>query len=221
MIAEPQPDAPTALAERVYRDLLRTIIRGEFMPGAWLKERDLSERFEVSRVPVRQALQRLEAEGFVVTSPHRGASVTQITLDDYMELLDARLCIEPYATRRAATRVAAGIESADRLRALLARAASPADADESGALSLQFHSEIVRLSGNGLLLRSLKPMLGRMEWIFRLTHETRDQEDALEHQQLLDAIVAGRGDVAAAHSYAHIEQGREPILAALSEALGW
>lgn len=211
----------TALADRVYRDLLRSIVVGGLEPGTWLKEREISERFEVSRIPVREALHRLESEGFVVTSPHRGASVTPVERADVEELFDARLCIEPYAARKAAFRVHAGIESAEPLRELLQKSMSAPTGDESGEMSLHFHSEIVRLSGNGLLVRSLKPMLGRMEWIFRLTHHARDEEDALEHKQLLDAILSGRGEFAAAHAYTHIELGREPILAALAEHLGW
>ncbi|WP_223625431.1 GntR family transcriptional regulator [Microbacterium sp. EST19A] len=211
----------SALAERVYRGLLRTIIDGDLTPGAWLKERDLSERFEVSRVPVRQALQRLEVEGFVTMSRNRGASVTPVTMADVEELFDARLCIEPYATRLAATRVHAGEADPSGLRGLLERALAPAEVEELGASNLGFHREIVRLSGNRILERSLLPMLGRMEWMFRLTRTTREQEHDVEHQQLLDAILAGRGEVAAAQAHAHIAQGREPILEALSSALDW
>lgn len=211
----------SALAERVYRGVLRRIIVGELTPGSWLKERDLSERFEVSRVPVRQALQRLETDGFVVTTRNKGASVTPVTRADVEELYDARLCIEPYATRHAAQRVHSGAASADRLRELLERALTPGDTAELGESNLGFHLEIVRLSGNRILERSLLPMLGRMQWIFGITHATREQEHAVEHQQLLDAIVAGRGEVAAAQAYAHIDQGREPIIEALAQALDW
>ncbi|MFJ4224831.1 GntR family transcriptional regulator [Microbacterium sp. NPDC089695] len=211
----------SALAERVYRGLLRTIIDGDLRPGAWLKERDLSERFEVSRVPVRQALQRLEVEGFVTMARNRGAIVTPVSRADVEELFDARLCIEPYATRHAATRVHSGAASADRLREILHSALSPDGEGQREQSNLAFHLELVRLSGNRILERSLLPMLGRMEWIFRLTRAMRDEEHAIEHQQILDAIVAGRGEVAAAFAHAHIEQGREPILAALSDLLEW
>lgn len=211
----------SALAERVYRELMRSIIEGDLKPGEWLKERDVSERFAVSRIPVRQALQRLEAEGFVVISRNRGATVTPVTRADVEEIFDARLCIEPYAARRAALRVHAGDENADRLRAILGRVLEPPVAGELGESNLAFHLEIVRLSGNRILERSLRPMLGRMEWIFHLTQTTRATEHAEEHRQLLDAIVAGRGEVAAAQSYAHIDQARESILDALTAEFGW
>lgn len=211
----------SALAERVYRELLRAIIEGEVKPGEWLKERDLSERFAVSRIPVRQALQRLEGESFVQISRNRGARVTAVTREDVEEIFDARLCIEPYAARRAALRVHSGVEDADRLRAILGRVLEPPVAGELGESNLAFHLEIVRLSGNRILERSLRPMLGRMEWIFHLTQTTRVTEHAEEHQQLLDAIVAGRGEVAAAQSYAHIDQARVSILEALTTEFGW
>ncbi|WP_082492434.1 GntR family transcriptional regulator [Leifsonia sp. Root4] len=211
------------LADGVYRALLRSIISGEPAPGARLKERELSERFEVSRVPVRQALQRLESEGFVVTEPHRGAVVRSVTADDIAELFDARLCIEPFATRQAALRVHAGLASAARLAELLARSERHLAAGETAEgieSNVQFHAEMVRLSGNSLLVRSLEPMLGRMEWIFRLTHEARgESEHSLEHRQLLDAIVGGKAELAAAQAYAHIELGRRPILEALEPFL--
>lgn len=216
-----KPGDGAALAERVYRDLLRMIIDGDLRPDTWLKERDLSERFEVSRVPVRQALQRLEAEGFVAASRNRGAKVTSVSRADVEELFDARLCIEPYATRAAAFRVHAGLASIDRLEELLEGAIVPGGSEQVGESRLGFHHEIVNLSGNRLLMRSMTPMLGRMEWIFRLTPSTREREQALEHRELLEAIRAGRGEVAAAQAYAHIDQAREPILDALAGALGW
>jgi DNA-binding GntR family transcriptional regulator len=218
---ESAPDSePTALAlaDRVYREVLQSIIDGETAPGAWLKERELSERFAVSRIPVRQALQRLEAEGFVLASRHRGASVTPLTRADVHDLFDTRLCFEPFAAQRAAERVQAGLESIDRLR-LLHEDASVGDAEAARVASIAFHSEIVRLSGSRLLLRSLGPLVGRMEWVFRLTREARDREQTDEHVDLVDAIAHGRGALAAAQMYAHIEMSREPVLAQLDGVL--
>lgn len=215
------PDAERAefaLADRVYRDLLRSIIDGETAPGAWLKERELSERFEVSRIPVRQALQRLESEGFVMTSRHRGASVTPLTRADVHDLFDTRLCFEPFAAQRAAERVQGGLESIDQLSELH-RAASVAEAETARGASIGFHAEIVRLSGSRLLMRSLGPLAGRMEWVFRLTRETRDAEQTHEHTDLVDSIAHGRGALAAAQMYAHIEMSRAPVLAQLDGVL--
>lgn len=211
-------DDRAAYADRVYRDLLRAIIEGEVGPGAWLKERELSERFEVSRIPVREALQRLESEGFVMTSRHRGANVTPITRADIHDLFDARLCLEPFAAQRAAERVFAGQERIESLRELL-EAASVPDTEAARVASLDYHAEVVRLSGNQLLMRSLRPLLGRMEWVFRLTRDTREQEQTVEHVDLVGSIEFGRGPLAAAQMYAHIDMSREPVLAQLDGIL--
>jgi len=221
-MGEPNERTDEALADVVYRALLQAIIAGDPRPGSRLIERELAERYEVSRVPVRHALQRLESEGFVVTEPRRGAVVRLFTRGDLEQLFDARLCIEPFATGRAARRIAQGLESPDRLAALVEQSEDRFSAgDESAGISanLRIHAEIVRLSGNDLLIRSLAPMLGRMEWVFRLTHEARDEEQAHEHERILDALVAGNAELAASLAYAHIELGRAPILAALADVL--
>ncbi len=211
-----------ALAEPVYRDLLRSIISGERKPGTRLKERELSELYSVSRVPVRQAIQRLEAEGFALSEPRRGASVRTVSTDDINQLFDARLCIEPFATRLATQRVKAGIANPARLEKLLGESThSFQSGDAVGGLksNLAFHDEIVRLGNNALLVDFLQPMIGRMEWVFGLTHASREASQTHEHQQLFDAVLSGNAELAAAQAYSHIELAREPTLAALESVL--
>ncbi|MDJ0338557.1 GntR family transcriptional regulator [Cryobacterium sp. PH31-O1] len=211
-----------SLAEPVYRDLLRAIISGARSPGTRLKERELSELYSVSRVPVRQAIQRLEAEGFALSEPRRGAVVRKVSTDDINQLFDARLCIEPFATRMAADRLQAGIGDSSRMHEFLldsTRSFEVGDGARGLNSNLGFHDEIVRLSGNTLLVDFLQPMLGRMEWVFGLTHASREAEQTLEHQQLYEALVSGNAELAAAQAYSHIELGRAPTLAALESFL--
>jgi DNA-binding GntR family transcriptional regulator len=88
-----------ALAENVYQLVLEGIVAGKYAQGMRLRERELSELYNVSRVPVREAIQRLEQDGFVATFPRRGAVVRQLTLTDVNELFDLRLCLETFAAR--------------------------------------------------------------------------------------------------------------------------
>ena len=217
------PDAPggTGRADGVYREIWESIVDGRFMPGTRLKERELSALHEVSRIPVREALQRLEAEGFVVTLPNRGARVAEVSRADIDELFDARLCVEPFAARRAAMRVASGAASLERLADALQRSVAPGAGDLPGAGTLDFHAEVVRLSGNSILMRALGPMLGRMEWVFRLTRTTRESEHADEHRQIFPSVAGGNAELAGAQTHAHIELARGPVIAALAAQLGW
>jgi len=211
-----------ALAEPVYRDLLRSIICGDRKPGTRLKERELSELYSVSRVPVRQAIARLEAEGFALSEPRRGASVRTVSINDIHQLFDARLCIEPFATRIAARRVHAGTADPSRLERLLNESTRPFSSNDPAAglqSNLAFHDEMVRLSDNALLIDFHQPMLGRMEWAFGLTHASREDSQTHEHQQLFEAVVSGNAELAAAQAYSHIELARAPTLAALESFL--
>ena len=214
-----QIEPRNALGDDVYAALLRSIIEGEYPAHSRLKEREISQRFAVSRVPVREALRRLEADGFVVSEQNRGARVVAVTTTDINDIFDLRLCIEPFAASRAAERVAAGEASTTRLRQLLVMAETSTDPDTAQGANLDFHAEIVSMSANAGLVRALAPVRGRMEWIFRLTRDQRGVEHALEHRQLLEAIDAGNERSAAALTTAHIEMGRAPILTALADLL--
>jgi DNA-binding GntR family transcriptional regulator len=208
-------------AEHVYQLVLEGIVAGKYGQGSRLRERELSELYDVSRIPVREAIQRLEQDGFVETFPRRGAVVRRLTLTDVNELFDVRLCLETFAARMAATRVAAG-QPAGRLQELLDETRDAIDggrSDDVVRLSAEFHAEIVRLSGNRLLIESVKPLFGRMRWIFGLAHNRSNELQRDEHMELCNAILAGKSDLAYSLAYSHIELGRQPVLEGLAETL--
>ncbi|MEE2523162.1 GntR family transcriptional regulator [Pseudarthrobacter sp. J75] len=210
-----------ARAEQVYQLVLEGIVEGRFAQGSRLRERELSEMYQVSRIPVREAIQRLEQDGFVATFPRRGAVVRQLTLTDVNDLFDVRLCLESFAARMAAVRVSEGLPG-ERLRELLD--ASTAAIDEHrmadvAPISAEIHAEIVRMSGNRLLVDSVKPLFGRMRWIFGLSHNRSHELQRDEHTALCNAILSGKPDLAYSLAYAHIELGRDPVLAGLAETL--
>lgn len=210
-----------ARAGQIYQLVLEGIVTGTFAQGSRLRERELSEMFEVSRIPVREAIQRLEQDGFVATFPRRGAVVRQLTLTDVNELFDVRLCLESFAARMAAVKVTEG-HSGERLRELLEESKTAIDEQRSADVALisaEIHAEIVRMSGNRLLVESVKPLFGRMRWIFGLSHNRSQELQRDEHSALCDAILTGKPDLAHALAYAHIELGREPVLAGLAQTL--
>lgn len=214
-------DGLSSSADSAKSRLRQLIIAGEYAPGVRLRERELSEALNVSRVPVREALQQLEAEGFVVTSPRRGATVKQITLKDVNELFDLRLSLEVLAARLAAQVAAAG-HATDRLQQLMDEAAEATARHDHWQIPLSntaLHKEIVAMGGNSLLESSMKPLLGRMQWLFTLTGERDPQGQCAEHLSLCKAIYDGKPDLAGALAYAHVELGREPSLQGLAGIL--
>ncbi|MFE7628412.1 GntR family transcriptional regulator [Streptomyces sp. NPDC057509] len=217
-------DAPgpgASHADHAERAIRAGILSGAHPPGSRLRERELSERLGFSRIPVREALTRLTGEGLVVLSPRRGASVRDLSLRDIAELFDLRLSLEVFAARRAAEACAAGGDG-DRLRALMAAAQDATrrgDADEIPAANTALHAEIVAMTGNRLLRDALQPSLGLVQWLFTLTGGRDPRVQCAEHQDICAAIHAGKPELAAALSYAHIERGRAPSLATLAGVL--
>nr|WP_245727980.1 GntR family transcriptional regulator [Streptomyces vietnamensis] len=203
--------------------LLRARIHsGAYAQGARLRERELSETLGVSRIPVREALVRLAAEGLVVLSPRRGASVRRLTLRDVDELFDLRLSLEVFAARRAAEIAARGGEhpALQRIMDQAEEATRRDSADDIAAANTAFHAEIVTMTGNRLLQASLQPSLGLMHWLFRITSaDAGPRVYCEEHKQLCHAVYSGRPQLAEALAYAHIDIRREPTLRSLSGLL--
>lgn len=216
-----QADAPASSADATRARIRELIISGDFAPGSRLRERELSQALDVSRVPVREALQQLEAEGFIDTSPRRGATVKQITLRDVNELFDVRLSLEVLAARLAAQAAARG-ESTARLQHMMDKAEEATlhhDHTEIPLINTALHAEIVSMGGNSLLEYSMKPLLGRMQWLFTLTGHRDPQVQCAEHLSLCRAIYDGKAELAAALAFAHVELGREPSLQGLAGQL--
>ncbi len=213
-----QAESPASSADATRARIREMIISGDFAPGSRLRERELSQALDVSRVPVREALQQLEAEGFLNTSPRRGATVKQITLRDVNELFDVRLSLEVLAARLAAQAAARG-ESSSRLQQMMDQAQEATlrhDHAQIPLINTALHAEIVSMGGNSLLEYSMKPLLGRMQWLFTLTGHRDPQVQCAEHLSLCQAIYDGKADLAAALAFAHVELGRAPSLQGLA-----
>lgn len=93
------------LSEVVYRNLRRAIIRGDLAQGATVSETELARRLAVSKTPVREALSRLAQDGLVITTPHKGAVVTNLAREDVEEIYRVRMQLEGLAARMAAERL--------------------------------------------------------------------------------------------------------------------
>jgi DNA-binding GntR family transcriptional regulator len=206
---------------RIYVQIRNKIISGDLQPGTRLRERELADELGVSRIPVREALPYLEADGFITSQSRRGAIVTELTLRDVQELFDVRLGVEVYAARLAALRVAHGANPA-QLRAAMAEAERALSGGDPGLIAetnAELHETIVALAGNSLLTGMMRSVFGRDRWIFRMTSDRDPVVACAEHRELCDAIFAGDADFTAATAYAHIERGRAPTLETLKEVL--
>ena len=207
MMVSMTADTDLALPVRIARALREQIVTGELAMGAKLNEREIAERLDVSRVPVREALPILEAEGFIVSQPRRGAVVHTFTLADAREVFDLRRQLEPLAAELAARRAADGADVTP-LRAALEFAHAPEPSPPPSTRNSDLHEEIIALAAHALLQRVSGLLNGRVRWLFRLTPERDTTAMWQEHRELVDAIASGHAELASMLAAAHVERGR-------------
>lgn len=206
-----------SLPRQIHARLREAIIRGEYPQGHKLAETRIAEELAVSRVPLREAVPMLEVEGFVTSTPRRGAVVSTWTSRLIHELFDLREVLEVGAAGHAARAVGRGVPT-DELEAALAWSQSvveDGDPYRIAEASTRFHEAIVAMTGNSLLQASMRSVSGRVQWLFYLT-SALDVHDAFhDHVELATAIARGDERMAEALAYSHIERDRTPSFAVL------
>ncbi|MGN6413354.1 GntR family transcriptional regulator [Flexivirga sp.] len=188
---------------RVIRRLRDEILDGVRVSGSKLVERDIAEELAVSRVPVREALKVLEAEGLVTLRPRTWAVVREFTPSDVADLNEVRSAVEPLTFRLAAQRHEpaglAQLRSTVEAELAAARADDPIEARRAAA---DFHEVVTELSGNLLLCEWMQTMRSRMRWLMAQHDDLLHV--ALEHQALYAAIARRDLDEVAALAANHL-----------------
>jgi DNA-binding GntR family transcriptional regulator len=181
-------------AQRLRDTLEEDIVRGEFTPGERLDEVGLTERFGVSRTPVREALQQLAAVGLVETIPKRGAFVARVGLPELVEMFEVMAELEGMCARLAARRITDS-EAAALRESLEAceRAAEGGDSDAYYYENERFHACIYAASHNGFLMQQAHQLKTRLHPYRRLQLKVRNrvQRSLEEHRGIVQAIMAG------------------------------
>lgn len=181
------------IAERV-RD---RIIDNTLRPGDRLREEDLAGDYNASRLPVREALARLQTEGFVDVVKFRGATVAVPTGQMGLELLRVRQSLEGLAAQLAAQ--VRGGSHADELGSVVTRglvAVQKQDYAELPGLVESFHSLIAQAGGNVQLALLLEQLRDKMRWVFRSNLPERGPDCWAQHDHILKTILAGFPDLA-------------------------
>ena len=200
-------------AERAYNEIRRAVVEGRYEVGEHLAEAKLGEELGVSRTPIHSALQRLHAEGFVEVSSHAGAVVKGWSQRDAEEIFDIRANLEGMACGLAARN--AEPPDIDRLRHLCdemeAVARTGAALPQTSEINREFHSEILRISGNRRL-KELCETLTNLGFVLRSysRFSTLQIERSLQHHRdLVRAIETGNSEWASALMKTHILAARD------------
>ena len=187
--------------------LRERIIRGMYSDDTPLRQDALAAEFGVSRIPIREALRQLEAEGLVVFNPHRGAVVSSLSVDEIEELFELRSQIESDLVRRAVSRTTA--EDVSRAREILKAyeaAFRSAEVTEWGKLNWEFHSTLYAPADRPFTMAIIQRLHQQSDRYLRmqlvLTHGESRAID--EHRAILAAVAAHDTKQAAALMRQHI-----------------
>ncbi len=178
------------LAHQVEDKLRRQIVRGDLPSGSRLNEAEIAASLDVSRGPVREALQRLARDGLVVIEPHRGASVRSLNRDELVELFAVRIALESEAAGIAAVRICD--EDAEVLAQMQHQTVTAVAIEDDGAFPdvIDLHEFIAKVAANTRLAAAVQQVNQELRLVRSRSGASaqRAEEALVEHQALVDAL---------------------------------
>ena len=196
------------LAESIVQQIMNLIITNVIQPEDQLPEVALAAQFGVSRIPIREALRKLENYGLVYKEPYQPAKVSSMTDDDLESLHMVRLLIEPQAAKNLAINGTSGdLDVISSILNEMELAVKNNTKWEMIQLDLKFHTSIITLNNNSLLneMWSLATIRLHRFLLFKRRRIYPDLKDAVEqHRSLIEAILSRRGEDAEALARSHL-----------------
>jgi len=211
-------DSYQPLREAVCEALRDAIRKGILEPGERLMEVQVAEELGISRTPVREAIRKLEQEGYVIMMPRRGTYVSDVSESDIKEIFEIRSALEALATGLAARRIEQ--EELETLQSMLFEIEGyikQNDIEKIVETDIKFHGLLYQVSRNERLVNiisNLKEQLARFRTL-SMSYPGRLYETLEEHSEMVEAIA--NGDVSAARDAAehHMERAEKTLLKAL------
>jgi len=209
----PEPTLSLRIGEQhsplfaIIRDALRErILNGEFQSGERLVEDKLSAQMAVSRIPVREALRGLAAEGLVTIEPRRGAYVSVLSEKEAHDMVEVRATLEALNARLAAEkRNEAGVA---QLRQIVDEGMQAVKANNDSArllkLNERFHEALADMGDNAILAEIMRMLRGRTALVFAPGMTRRFEQNWKEHKAILNAVIKGDADKASNLAGQHV-----------------
>ncbi|KUY60530.1 GntR family transcriptional regulator [Burkholderia sp. RF2-non_BP3] len=203
---------PDSTADAVAASMREMIINGELHAGERLVERDLAERFGISRIPMREAIQRLEREGLLDIFRNRGAVVRMLSASDVQEIYDMRTLLEGDAIYRSVKRLDdETLARAELVHRLLGESNVPR---RQGELNREFHALLYSCCGNARQLKAIAELRSQVERYERLqtTLLADTPSFQVEHDAILQACRERNARGARAMTVAHLDSARRIVM---------
>ncbi|MCB4767905.1 GntR family transcriptional regulator [Ancylobacter sp. Lp-2] len=179
------------LHDDVVDQLRQMIIRCELVPGERFTEQKLVEKFGVSRTPLREALKILASEGLVEMRPHRGSSVSPISIEEISETFAVLGTLEEMAGPLVCDRVSnVDIARLERIKDEMSSKRDATDRNSYFELNVAFHQSMIALSGNAVLSATYNQLFGKLQRARYLVNDDQNRwsESAREHSWIMEAL---------------------------------
>ncbi|SEO46154.1 MULTISPECIES: GntR family transcriptional regulator [Propionispora] len=213
-------DSYQPLREVVCETLRNAIVSGILKPGERLMEIQLAEELGVSRTPVREAIRKLELEGFVIMVPRRGTYVADLSIKDINEVYEVRTSLDVLAAGLAAERITEEeLEQMERLLVQIGEYIDNGDMDKIVEADSLFHDILYRASRNDRLvgiINNLREQLTRFRSM-SMSYPGRLKNTLEEHSRLVEAIAQRDPELAQQRAVEHMENAEQTLLNDLNE----
>jgi DNA-binding GntR family transcriptional regulator len=214
------------LAEQAYEELQAQIISGRLPAGQRLLPEELAGQLAISQTPIKEALVQLERDGLVVGTARRASMVRRFSIEDIIEIYDARILIEVNAVRigvparRATGGFIARLQATFELQMRNAERQTGEGLAEAIRLDREFHATLVSLGGNRLLAGWHRVLLQQTQTLKSYSlRNYRVAETRAEHAAIIDALKEGRGSAVVRALRGHLLASRDEMLARPPEDL--
>jgi len=199
---------PRMKRDSIVEDLRRRILSNEISRGARLRQNELANELASSITPVREALRILEAEGLVVSEPHKGVRVAGIDLERIKALYIVRRLVETYAMRRAALRLSPlDMAQAESIADSMQAAFDEGDIVAYRSLNRKFHFYFYQRCGLPALHDQIAAMWKAFPWDLSLDSLECGKESMDEHRSIIKALRGGDSDEVGRATEDHLERG--------------
>lgn len=200
------------MASAAAEEIRDRILGGTYPPGMQLRQDALAAELEMSRIPIREALLLLESEGLVRISPHRGATVVELTGEEIEELFNMRMLLEPFLFLRSAPQLTEqDFKALHEIQTQYAKSIAKRDIDKWNELNTRFHLLLYRHARSSRVLATVQNLLAECDRHTRiqLSQIKGDRERAVrEHSELIKLCEQGKFKEGAKLMYNHIDHIR-------------
>ncbi|WP_281972920.1 GntR family transcriptional regulator [Ruegeria faecimaris] len=205
-----------SLPDVITNDLRERILSGEMAEGEAIRQEALAEDYDVSRMPIREALKRLDAEGLVQLTNNRGAAVTRHSLSEIGEIFDLRIMLEVDLFRRAIPQMAeANFAECERFLDEMETSYEAYDVGRWGGLNYEYHNALYAAAGRGITNDILQRINLQSDRYVRMHLSVMEQREPAkkDHRQLLTLAENGQVEEACALLTQHIGRTKDHLLA--------